>query len=58
MNHALDSEVIKNDERYFSVQSKQEIWPIACFLVVKESYEVLKWTFAQSKFTEVIAAQV
>jgi hypothetical protein len=57
MNRALDPEVIKNDERYFSVQSEQEIWPIACFLVAKESYEVLKWTFSQTKFPEVIAAQ-
>ena len=57
MNCALDPEVIKNDERYFSVQSEQEIWSIACFLVVKVSYEVLKWTFAQTKFPEVIAAQ-
>ena len=57
MNRALDREVIKNDERYFSVQSEQEIWPIACFLVAKESYEVLKWTIAQTKFPEAIAAQ-
>jgi len=41
MNHALDPKIRSSDERYFSVQSKQEIWPIGCFQVDKESYEIL-----------------
>lgn len=31
MNRALDPEIQKDDARYFSVQSDQEIWPIGCF---------------------------
>lgn len=57
MNRALDPDIQRNDERYFSVQSEQEIWPIGCFEVGKESYEILKWVFEQTKFPEVIKAQ-
>lgn len=57
MNRALDPEIQSNDERYFSVQSEQEIWPIGCFQVEKESYEILNWVFQQTKFPEVIKAQ-
>lgn len=45
MNRALDPEIQSNDERYFSVQSEQEIWPIGCFQVEKESYKILNWVF-------------
>lgn len=57
MNRALDPEIQRNDERYFSVQSEQEIWPIGCFQVEKESHEILNWVFEQTRFPEVIAAQ-
>lgn len=56
MNRALDPSIQKNSAKYFSVQSEQEIWPIACFQVQKESYEVLNWVFHQTKFPEVIQA--
>lgn len=57
MNRALDPAIQKNDDRYFSVQSEQEIWPIACFQVGKESFDVLDWVFKKTKFPEVIEAQ-
>ena len=57
MNRALDPEIRSSDERYFSVQSEQEIWPIGCFQVDKESYEILNWVFEQTRFPEVIKAQ-
>lgn len=57
MNRALDPEIQKNDAKYFSVQSEQEIWPIGCFQVAKESYDVLSWAFSKTKFPEVIEKQ-
>jgi hypothetical protein len=50
MNWALDPEIQKDSSRYFSAQLEQEIWPIACFQVHKESYDVHKWVFGQTKF--------
>lgn len=58
MNRALDPSIQKDHERYFSVQSEQEIWPIGCFQVGKESYDVLKWAFEKTRFSELIAAQM
>jgi len=58
MNHALDSITQKTDDRFFSVQSETEIWPIACFEVAKESNEVLHWVFQQTQFLALIKAQV
>lgn len=57
MNRALDPSIQKNDQRYFSVQSEQEIWPVGCFQVGKESFEILDWVFRQTKYPEVIKAQ-
>ena len=57
MNRALNPDIQKDDEKYFSVQSEQEIWPVGCFQVGKESYEILNWVFQQTKFPEVIKAQ-
>jgi hypothetical protein len=57
MNRALDPTMVVDDEKYFSVQSDQEIWPIACFEVLKESYEILKWVFSQTQLPALIAAQ-
>ena len=56
MNRVLDHAIQANDDRYFSVQSEQEIWPIGCFQVGKESYDVLNWAFQQTKWPEVIVA--
>ena len=57
MNRALNPEIQKDDNKYFSVQSEQEIWPIACFQVGKESHEILDWVFQQTEFPKVIKAQ-
>lgn len=57
MNRALDPDIQRNHALFFSVQSEQEIWPVATFQVEKESYEVLSWIFGKSKFPSVIAAQ-
>lgn len=57
MNRALDTSIQKSDDRYFSVQSETEIWPIACFEVAKESHEVLQWVFQQTSFPALIKAQ-
>jgi len=45
MKRVLNLEIKKNDDRYFSLQLKQEIYPIWCFQVEKESYEILNWVF-------------
>ena len=42
MNKALDPSILHNDKAYFFVQSKQEVWPIGCFVVMKESHATLK----------------
>ena len=57
MNRALDTNIQVDRERYFSVQSEQEIWPVATFQVEKESYDVLSWIFGKSNIPAVIAAQ-
>jgi hypothetical protein len=57
MNRALNLEIHRDDDKYFLVQSEQEIWPIGCFQVEKESYEILDWVFQQTKFPSVIKAQ-
>src|SRR5579875_3209738 len=57
MNHAFDTSIQKNDDKYFSVQSEIEIWPIAYFEVAKESHEVLQWVFQQTSFPTFIKAQ-
>ena len=56
MNRALDPEIQKNDDKYFSVQSEQEIWPIGCFQVEKESHDILQWVFEQTSFPDIIKA--
>lgn len=57
MNRTLDPEIAKNDDRYFSVQSEREIWPIGCFRVPKENHEVLNWVFNQTSIPSLISAQ-
>jgi len=57
MNRALNSEITKNDDKYFSVQSEREIWPIGCFRVPKENHEVLSWVFNQTSIPTLIWAQ-
>jgi hypothetical protein len=57
MNRALDPTVALDDEKYFSVQNEQEIWPIACFEVLKESHEILKWVFSQTQLPALIVVQ-
>lgn len=57
MNRALDPSIEKDSEKYFSVQSEQDIWPIACFEVLKETNEILKWVFDQVPLKMLIVAQ-
>lgn len=57
MNRALDPAMTKDSEKYFSVQSEQEIWPITCFEVQKETHEILKWVFQQTEFPAIIKSQ-
>jgi len=54
MNRVLNTNILKTNDRYFSVQSKTKICPIACFKVVKESHEVLHWVFEQMQFPALI----
>ena len=56
MNRALNPDIQRSNEKYFSVQSEHEIWPIAAFQVEKESYEVLSWMFGRTKFPRLISA--
>lgn len=57
MNRALDSTIDFNSERYFSIQSEREIWPIASFQVPRESYDILKWVFDQTHIPSLIKLQ-
>lgn len=57
MNRALDPEIQRDSSKFFSVQSEQEIWPVGCFQVQKESYHVLKWVFDKTDFPSLIQAQ-
>ena len=57
MNRALDPSISRNDENYFSVQSEHEIWPIACFEVLKETNEIFKWVFDQVPLKALITTQ-
>jgi hypothetical protein len=57
INRALDPLVLHDDEAYFSVQSEQEVWPVGCFEVMKESHATLKWVFEQTQFPAIIKAQ-
>jgi hypothetical protein len=49
--------ITKVSDKYFSVQSEEEIWPIACFQVLKETHEILKWVFQQTEFPAIIKSQ-
>ena len=35
----------RDDTRYFSVQSKMNLWWIETFLAVSKNYETLEWIF-------------
>ena len=56
MYRVLDTTIQKSDDMYFSVQSETKIWPIACFEVAKEFYDVLQWMFQQTQFPALIKA--
>lgn len=45
MNRALDPSIAEDDLRYFSMQSKNEIWWLTSCEVPKEEHEVLKVFF-------------
>lgn len=40
MNRALDSEIIEDNPKYFSVQSEKHIWPVASIEVSKETHTI------------------
>lgn len=56
VNCTLYTSILKTDDKYFSVQSEIEIWPIACFEVAKQSHEVLHRVFQQTQFPTFIKA--
>ena len=57
MNRALRPNIQKGSPLYFSVQSEREIFPIASFQVIKESYDILKWVFDRTEIPKLIEAQ-
>ena len=57
MNRALNTTIAEDDQRYFSVQSKNEIWWLAAFEVPKEDHEVLKVFFGLTGYPDVIKRQ-
>ena len=57
MNRALDSSIDLDSDRYFSVQAKREIWPIAAFQIPCETHAILRWVFNLTKIPAVIKAQ-
>jgi len=57
MNRALDESLTVDSDRYFSVQSEREIWPIGCFQVPKENFEILHAIFNLTKIPTTMQAQ-
>ena len=58
MNWALTNPTLtKKDQRFFSVQSEYNIWPIGTFKVIKESHECLDWVLSQTDISSIIASQ-
>lgn len=43
-------DILKDDDRYFAMQSKQDIWLVAFFQVVKELYQALQWVYHPTEF--------
>ncbi|MCO5559335.1 hypothetical protein L7F22_012932 [Adiantum nelumboides] len=54
MNRALDPSITKEDPRYFSVQSKNNILTLGSFQVDKENFEILDWVFSQTQIPSII----
>ncbi len=48
----------RDDPRYFSVQSKMNLWWLGTFLVVSETYEALEWIFRRTPLPNIINAQM
>ena len=57
MNHELDCNILKNNERYFTVQSEQYFWLVVSFWVAKESFDILQWVFGHKKFLDLSQKQ-
>jgi hypothetical protein len=57
MNRDLDNRILPNSDRYFSVQSEREIWPVASFQISRESNEILSWVFSKTKIPKLLQAQ-
>ena len=57
MNRALNTTIAEDDQRYFSVQSENEIWWLATCEVPKEDHEVLKFFFGLTRYLNVIKQQ-
>ncbi|MCO5552515.1 hypothetical protein L7F22_006027 [Adiantum nelumboides] len=57
MNRALDPSITKEDPRYFSVQSKNNILILGSFQVDKENFEILDWVFSQTQIPSIISEQ-
>lgn len=45
MNCALNMDIDLKSDKYFSVQSEREIWPVASFRVPRETHQILSWVF-------------
>ena len=58
MNRALDSSIHPKSQKYFSVQSEREIWPIAAFQIPRETHEILKVVFNSTNIPAMIKAQM
>jgi len=57
MNRALDSNITKDSEAYFSLQSERELFPIGCFQLPKENFEILSAVFTKTHIPTIIKAQ-
>lgn len=57
MNRALDSNVTKDSEDDFSVQSERELFPIGCFRLPKENFKILSTVFMKTHIPAIIKAQ-
>jgi len=57
MNRALDVAINKDSEEYFSVQAEREIWPIGCFQIPKENFEILSAVFKKNQIPSIIQSQ-
>jgi len=57
MNRALHDSLTPTSDYYFSVQSEHDIWPVGCFQIPKENFEILQALLNLTKIPSTMRAQ-